>query len=169
MVRTMNEQERLQILEMIEKGVITASEGVRLLNSLQGETEETATPLIDESIPVDENRAGAYSAPEVIEDAPPLESKDTSAAKRFEPGIARWRRFWWIPLTVGIVITVISGLLMFVAYQNGGFGFWFACLWFPLLFGILVISLSAASRTARWLHVRIQQAPGERPPPTGIR
>jgi len=164
----MNEQERLQILEMIEKGVITASEGVRLLNSLQGETEETATPLIDESIPVDTNRAGDYSNPEVIEDAPPLESKDTSAAKRFEPGIARWRRFWWIPLTVGIVITVISGLLMFVAYQNGGFGFWFACLWFPLLFGILVISLAAASRTARWLHVRIQQAPGERPQSIGI-
>ena len=31
-----NESERLQILEMIEKGVISASEGVRLLNSLQG-------------------------------------------------------------------------------------------------------------------------------------
>ena len=34
---------------------------------------------------------------------------------------------------------------------------------FPLLFGILVISLAAASRTARWLHVRIHQEPGEWP------
>ena len=35
-----NEAERLQILEMIEKGVITAAEGVRLLNSLQGNPED---------------------------------------------------------------------------------------------------------------------------------
>jgi hypothetical protein len=31
------------------------------------------------------------------------------------------------------------------------------------LFGVLVISLAAASRTTRWLHVRIQQEPGEWP------
>jgi hypothetical protein len=58
---------------------------------------------------------------------------------------------------------VVSALLMFVAYSRSGFGFWFACLWFPLLFGIIVTSLAAASRTARWLHVRVQQAPGEHP------
>jgi hypothetical protein len=31
------------------------------------------------------------------------------------------------------------------------------------LFGVLVISLAAASRTTRWLHVRVHQEPGEWP------
>lgn len=47
MVNMTNETERLQILEMIEKGVISASEGVRLLNSLQGEPGEATIPLIN--------------------------------------------------------------------------------------------------------------------------
>ncbi len=46
-----NETERLQILEMIEKGVISAAEGVRLLNSLQGEPEEVETPVISSPAP----------------------------------------------------------------------------------------------------------------------
>ena len=46
-----NETERLQILEMIEKGVISAAEGVRLLNSLQGEPEEVEIPLISTTYP----------------------------------------------------------------------------------------------------------------------
>ena len=66
-------------------------------------------------------------------------------------------------MTIGISITVVSGLLMFLAYQSRGFGFWFACLWFPLLFGVVIMSLAAASRTTRWLHVRIHQEPGEWP------
>jgi hypothetical protein len=41
----MNELERLQILEMIEKGIISAADGVRLLNSLQGEADEAEVLL----------------------------------------------------------------------------------------------------------------------------
>jgi hypothetical protein len=164
----MNESERLQILEMIEKGIISASEGVRLLNSLQGDPDEAALPLISRSVAATEEQPGINPAPEVIDQAPPPEPSTSSTPYKYESGIKKWRRFWWIPLTIGIVTTVISGLLMFLAYQKSGFGFWFACLWFPLLFGVIVISLGAASRTARWLHVRIQQAPGERPQSIGI-
>jgi hypothetical protein len=158
-----NETERLQILEMIEKGVISASEGVRLLNSLQGEPVEVATPLISPptSTAAEPNKAPA--APEVIEETPASGNNVTPAPYEFDSGIKRWRRWWWVPLTIGIGITVVSGLLMFMAYQKSGFGFWFACLWFPLLLGVIVISLAAASRTTRWLHVRIHQEPGEWP------
>jgi hypothetical protein len=158
-----NETERLQILEMIEKGVISAAEGVRLLNSLQGdqgEPEDVETPLISPTTPT---AAGSSQAPEVtVEDAPP-DAKGSSTPFEFDAETKKWRRWWWIPLTVGISITVISGLLMFLAYQSRGFGFWFACLWFPLLFGVVIMSLAAASRTTRWLHVRIHQEPGEWP------
>ena len=158
-----NETERLQILEMIEKGVITASEGVRLLNSLQGEPGEVAIPLMPPVASAAAEAPETPPAPEVIEEPPASGFKASSPPFEFDSGIKKWRRWWWVPLTIGIGITVISGLLMFLAYQNSGFGFWFACLWFPLLLGVLVISLAAASRTTRWLHVRIHQEPGEWP------
>jgi hypothetical protein len=158
----MNESERLQILEMIEKGVITASEGVRLLNSLQGEPDEVSTPLISEAFTTTKQNA-ASPEPEVVEQVRPFTTNTSSVTEEFDSGIKKWRRWWWVPLTIGVGITVVSGLLMFLAYQKSGFGFWFACLWFPLLFGVIVISLAAASRTMRWLHVRVHQEAGEWP------
>ncbi len=155
-----NEAERLQILEMIEKGVISAEEGVRLLNSLQGEAEPTALPPI---APTSSAGGANAAAPEVIIGEPVPEDKPARSSSDFAAETRKWRGWWWIPLTVGIVITALSGFLMVLAYQSGGFGFWFACLWFPLLLGVLVISLAAASRTARWLHVRVHQEPGEWP------
>ena len=155
-----NEPERLQILEMIEKGLISAEEGVRLLNSLQGESGEEPSPQVG---PGATALPGAPPAPEVSEEEPTPSAKASSSHFEFDEGIQKWRRWWWVPLTVGIIITVASGSLMFLAYQRSGFGFWFACLWFPLLLGVLVISLAAASRTTRWLHVRVHQEPGEWP------
>jgi hypothetical protein len=155
-----NEMERLQILEMIEKGIITAEEGVRLLNSLQDESAETATPLISTSVSAASEPA---PEPEVIVEEPRLEDEKSPPPTDFDKETRKWRRWWWIPLTVGIVITVVSGLLMFTAFQNSGFSFWFACLWFPFLLGVVIISLAATSRTTRWLHVRVHQEPGEWP------
>ncbi len=155
-----NETERLQILEMIEKGVITAEEGVKLLNSLPDETEEEAIPQMSASAPT---AAEASPEPEVIVEEPTRQAKKSTIPTDFDKETRKWRRWWWIPLSVGIVITVVSGLLMYSAYQSGGFGFWFACLWFPLLLGVLIISLAATSRTTRWLHVRVHQEPGEWP------
>jgi hypothetical protein len=158
-----HEVERLQILEMIEKGVISASEGVRLLNSLQGQAGEVETPQITPAVSTTAESGEASAEPEVIQGTPAGESKTSSTPFEYDTEINKWRRWWWIPLTVGIVITVVSGSLMFLAYQTSGFGFWFACLWFPLLLGVIVLSLGAASRTTRWLHVRINQEPGEWP------
>jgi hypothetical protein len=155
-----NESERIQILEMIEKGVITAEEGIRLLNSLETEPEQAEAPSISAASADDSQPS---PAPEVIVEEPAFESTASTSPSEFENETRKWRRWWWIPLAVGIGITAVSGLLMLLAYQNSGFGFWFACLWFPLLFGVVIISLAAASRTARWLHVRVQQEAGEWP------
>ncbi len=156
----MNEQERLQILEMIEKGIITAEDGVRLLNSLSGEPGEPLEKQAAQIGPSATVQANATPAAQVVEETAAPQPGSSFA---FDEGVKKWRRWWWIPLTAGIVITVVSGLLMFLAYQASGFGFWFACLWFPLLLGVVVISLAATSRTMRWLHVRVQQSPGEWP------
>lgn len=157
------ESERLQILEMIERGVISAAEGVRLLSALTGGPAEipsvnafaeTETPLRSAEIPTPEPEA-VYEepVPEPVKAAPDL---GASAQK--------WRRWWWIPLWVGVGITVISAGLMYWAYTaNDGFGFWFACTWFPFLLGVAVMALAWASRTARWLHVRVHQQKDEWP------
>jgi hypothetical protein len=77
--------------------------------------------------------------------------------------IKKWKRWWVIPMWVGVGITVIGGALMYSAYVNNGFGFWFACAWFPFMLGVLFMALAWGSRTTPWLHVRIQQRPGQSP------
>lgn len=97
--------------------------------------------------------------------APQPESapEEKFSGPRVDPGMKKWRKYWWIPLWVGVGITVISAALMYAAWNKGGFGFWFACTWFPFALGVLVMALAYTSRTARWLHVRVHQKPGEKP------
>jgi hypothetical protein len=155
-----NEIERLQILEMIEKGVISAAEGVKLINSLQGAPEEHATPFVGEAA----STTGTTSPmPDVTVEEPSAETTASTTPAEFESEINKWRGWWWIPLTIGIMITVGSGVGMYFVYLQSGLGFWFACLWFPLLLGLAILTLAAASRTTRWLHVRVHQEPGEWP------
>ncbi len=158
-----NEAERLQILEMIERGVISATEGVRLLNALTGDAAEIP---ITSSFTETESPAKPAETP-AVEPEPAYEEPTPDPAKAapdLGASAQKWRRWWWIPLWVGVGITVISAGLMYWAYTaNDGFGFWFACTWFPFLLGVAVMALAWASRTARWLHVRVHQAEGERP------
>ena len=69
--------------------------------------------------------------------------------------IARWKRWWSLPFAVGTVIMILAAMLMLTAIQASGYGFWFYCLWLPFLAGVGVMALAWASRTARWLHVRV--------------
>lgn len=143
-------QERLQILEMIENGVITAEEGARLLRLL-----DMASPMDTEfsEIGISEGQA----ASELI---PPESISEKDALER---RLERLRRWWQIPLWFGVGITVVGGVLLFWAYQASGFGFWFGCAWLPFLSGVAVMALAWGSRTAHWLHLRIQQEAGEWP------
>jgi len=174
-----DESERLKILEMIDKGQISAQDGIRLLNALSGDLEEVSVPpalgdwqapptvLPDQPPAVDEPAQAATTAPDQA-DPPPgeqfaAEPQVIPPQERFDPNQLRWRSFWWIPMWVGVGITLVAALLMFGAWNSGGFGFWFACTWFPFILGVAVMALAWASRTARWLHVRIHQKPGETP------
>ena len=148
-----DKNERIQILEMIESGVITAAEGARLLQALD------ADDRLEESIEgetfsasmagSDDDEFGSVSG-EVIEN-------------EFEPNIEKWKRYWVIPLWIGVGITIIGSLLMLWVYQSTGFSFWFACTWFPFLLGVALIAMAWGSRSARWLHLRVKQEPGEWP------
>jgi hypothetical protein len=151
-------QERLQILEMIQSGVISASEGARLLRALEGDPDgEGFSP-------------SAGSEEEIIEDPAISSARGNreevltgNSRARFEPEIEKWKRWWMIPVWIGVGITVIGALLLLWAYQSSGFSFWFGCAWLPLLLGLGVIAMAWGSRTGRWLHLRVQQQSGEWP------
>jgi hypothetical protein len=155
----MSEQnERIQILEMIETGVISAEEGARLLKALEVDDEMEQQVQIN----ADESISEETPLPEEGEQEPGSVSGEVLESV-FEPEINKWRRWWMIPLWIGVGITIIGGLLMLWAYQASGFSFWFGCSWLPFLLGIAVMAMAWGSRTARWLHLRVQQEPGEWP------
>jgi len=75
----------------------------------------------------------------------------------------KWKRWWMVPVWIGVGITVFGGLFMYLALQSSGIGFWFVCASTPFILGLLVIVLGWGSRNAPWLHLRVQQPPGEKP------
>ena len=154
--------ERIQILEMIESGVITAEEGTRLLRAI--DTDQHYGEAVDDENGVPE--AHEYSDAEEAAVSPDGDAEPVTGEvleDKFKPEIEKWKRWWIIPLWIGVGVTIIGSLLMLWAYQSTGFSFWFGCTWLPFLLGVAVIAMAWGSRSARWLHLRIQQEPGEWP------
>lgn len=120
------------------------------------ESEKLSSYNIVESSDMDEYQSPGYSESEVEVMEPRSSPPDSEEMNK-------WKRWWVIPFWIGAGITVIGGALMYWAYRGSGFGFWFACAWFPFLLGVAVLALGWSSRTTPWLHVRVRQAPGERP------
>ena len=156
----MSSDEQKQILKMVEDGKISADEAMKLIKALEedAEVEDALRPeLVEGHKLVDE--------PEIVGGYRPSTSSGLGddSAPEFEEVKARARRFAAIPLGVGVTLTVLASYWLFALVQNANYGFWFACAWFPLLLGILLVALSAGGMNARWLYVNVDQAPGERP------
>ncbi|HSF82305.1 MAG TPA: hypothetical protein VLA49_13770 [Anaerolineales bacterium] len=176
-----SDNERRFILEMIESGKISAEEGLRLIQALGEGEEADAFEHILETPQEPENLAArpSFQARSLQDPQPPaahfqdepasadeddFEKGDIPSGQATLPGdVDQWRRWWMIPLWVGVGFTVLAGVLMFWAQQAAGFGFWFYCSWVPFLLGLFLIVLAWQSRTARWLHLRVQQKEGEWP------
>lgn len=174
------EKERVQILEMLDQQQITVEQAVELLGAISGNDDGPAGAL--ESL-VDVEKAGfdthklsstrveaepqvqapsrpvTVLEPEVEE--PPAEQPTQEPG--FDPAQSRWRSWWWIPMGVGVTITVGGALFMYLAWQASGIGFWFVAACLPFLLGVIMMALAWASRKSRWLHIRIQQPEGESP------
>jgi hypothetical protein len=172
--------DRMRILEMIEEGRITADEGLQLLQALNNnppvdlEQASLAAPAdytlepeqeiplpsptieLPEPEPVSRTEAGPQGAEAMSSPAP-------QPAPTSDPDISKWKRWWMVPLWLGVAVTIFGGLFMFWAQQSSGLGFWFACAAVPFALGLVVIVLAWQSRNAPWLHLRVQQRPGEKP------
>ena len=134
----MSSEERKKILQMVAEGKISPTEAATLMRAMDADSEP-----VDEEIEVIQTAAG--------------KSSESTEAPEFEEIKARARRFSLIPLWVGVFITVFSAWIIYSIQQNGGTSFWFYCMVLPLMLGILLITLGAGGRSARWLYVDVDR------------
>lgn len=133
------EAERMQILQMIEDGKVSAAEGLRLLDALN-------------------SAPAAEAAPE------PEPAGAPASAALPDEDLNRWRRWWIVPMWIGTGIVLVGALLMYAAYSaTGHLGFWFGCATLPFILGVIVMALAGFSQSARWLHVRVKTGQEEWP------
>jgi SHOCT-like domain len=144
----MSKDEREQVLKMVADGKITAEEALKLMQALDA-------PPVEEPVEIIQ-----VPTPEPKEDEPqPKQQPDPE----FTNKVNKFRRLWLIPLSIGLVLTILGAWWMYSAMLNSGFGFWFLCAWFPFLLGVVIVTIGAISKTSRWLYVNVEQKPGERP------
>lgn len=147
----MTDQERNQVLKMIDTGKISPEEGLKLMQALDQNPAEEALPLPE--------AASKPGEPEPMPEPQPSMADDP----RLENLKSTVRRLWQIPLWIGIAVIIASALGMFAILQGPGLNFWFYFLLLPLLLGVLVTAIAVGSRQARWLYVDVHQKPGEHP------
>ncbi len=148
--------ERLYILEMIERGEISAEEGWQRLQDLNSADQDVKEGILEQD---EEFLAERFPGAAAL---PPADMPESGAMQPPPPDFSRWRSLWAIPMWVGIGFTILFAYLMSQAAAAGSV-FWMLCVSLPFALGVLLIVIGWGSRTARWLHLRIQQRPGETP------
>lgn len=128
-----SDKERMQILQMIEDGKISAEEGLRLLNALSPKPEA-------------DSGGGAASASPASDAVPPPP----------QPELGGYRDWWIKPMWLGVAITILGSLFLYWVLKVAGVSFWLVLASPPFVLGIVTMALAWASRTAKWLHIRIK-------------
>ncbi len=160
----MTDQERNQVLKMIEDGKISPEEGLKLLQALEQSPEEetvqkSQVPPIPagSAIPPVPPVAPVTPVPPVPPAGQVIERSNMETDPRITSIKAAVERLWQIPLWIGIVITVLSAIGMFLIMRGPGFNFWFYFMILPLLLGVLITMLAVGVHKAHWLFVDIQE------------
>jgi hypothetical protein len=135
----MSSEERKKILQMVEEGKISAEQAASLMRALEDNSAQ-------EEFQVFEAGPGA---------------SDERGASQFEEVKSRARRFAMLPLWIGVFISVLSAWAIYAVQQAAGINFWFFCLLVPLLFGVLLIALSAGGQSSKWLYVNVDRRNAE--------
>jgi hypothetical protein len=143
------EKERLEILDMIQKGTISPEEGAKLIEAMyESQENEEAEYSIAKA-----RHEGSFEPA----------ATEISAEDAIQEDFNKLKSWWIIPFWIGVAITVLGGTLMYLAWSSHGIGLGFIAAWIPFLIGVGLLVLGWNSRTGPWLHIRIQQKPGEKP------
>lgn len=160
---------RMQILDWIESGVITAGEGVQLLQKFAGydqaDAGEEPEPAASSQTAFDAAAATATGDPDLAETSTTSEEDPAGApsGQVFVEGFRRWPRWWFVPFGLTVGVTLAAAVLMALAYRTLGIGFWFFCSGLLLVAGLTLGLLVWQARKAPWLHLRVEQKAAEWP------
>lgn len=130
-----------EILEKVERGELTAQQGAAL--------------LAGEEQPASEAHAGAAA---FRGETPAVETPadEPKSDPDLENRLKYWKRWWMVPLWVGIGIFAIGAGLIAWGHTSERM-FWFVCGFFPLFLGLVTMSIAWWSQYARWVHVRVKE------------
>ncbi|HNS50598.1 MAG TPA: hypothetical protein PKO09_05395 [Anaerolineae bacterium] len=132
------ENDRMQVLQRLEAGEIDAATALRLLKEIE--------PVGVEAGPLEQ----------------PEDGETITAARAGGQPPNHWARFWLFPLAAAGILLAVGGLILFFVLLTGAARGWRVCGWLPLTLGVLGVLFALWSRSAKWLHVRVQEKHGKR-------
>lgn len=165
----------VEILGMVQRGEITAEEGLRLMNAMQNR-DGASSGLVEERVEVageEKFEPAMVVIGEILQEpaqsTPPMEtpaseevpgdqSGEDAARDEAARAVGRWKRWWQLPFWIGTGITILGAWWMYLGYHEAAFGWGFWLSWFPFLVGLGIMVASWRSSTARWLHVRVHSS-----------
>lgn len=148
----MNDQQRSDVLEMINRGELSAAEGLRILEAMQRETSPPGAEVAAASTPM----ADAASPTEPAPAMPP--AQDILPPRAPAPEIPRSFRYAWVALTAaGVALALLFSALFIGLWTTGWFGAFLSvlCLSPLTLLGVIVAAIGLLSAQAPWAHVRV--------------
>jgi len=149
-------QAERKILDMVEQGLISAEEGLRLINAMGADKQDAAG---EKGSPAE--RVELFEADILEPSAPRISEAELNRIKQL-------KRWWILPFAIGMVITTLGAVWMYSGYSNSGFGWGFWLAWIPFILGIFIVAVSFQTSRSVWLHVRIKQKHGQHPPKFSI-
>lgn len=143
----MSHDERLQILQMVQDGIITAGEAEALLNALDAVDSAAASGP--------EAGAEIHAMPASLDIPHP---EPTKKKKRTTPDMQRYRRYWEYPFIVGLILVGVTGLCA-SSVPSPLLAF---CGWSVFVVALLIALIGWLSQWSPWMHVRIRERNGRR-------
>jgi hypothetical protein len=148
----MNDQQRNDVLEMINRGELTAAEGLAILGAMQRESAVPGAEASPAPIPPADAAAASEAAPGM-----PF-AEDVLPPRAPTPEIPRSFRYAWVALTAaGVALALLFSALFVGLWMTGWFGAFLSvlCLSPLTLLGVILATIGLLSARAPWAHVRV--------------
>jgi hypothetical protein len=147
----MNDQQRSDVLEMIDRGELSAAEGLAILGAMQRESAVQGAEAASAPIPL-ADAAASEPAP-----AMPF-AEDVLPPRAPTPKIPRSFRYAWVALTAaGVALALLFSAIFIGLWTTGWFGAFLSvlCLSPLTLLGVILATVGLLSARAPWAHVRV--------------
>lgn len=143
-----------KILNMVNNGDITAEEGLRLINTV------SSSEAVDEENDIEDENYGSEDEVSGIttnNSMGDVEIIQTTESPFDQERINKFKKWWFLPFSVGLILTVISSIWMYLGITSKGLGWGFWLSWIPFIIGIVIMAISALSSKSKWIHIRVRE------------